>query len=85
MTNAGSQYQLKFSASWDTLPADLNSKVSLACCHVDDRYYEDGLGIGDGYHATMSAAGLLELYRHRPSAPDELLGQAQTPPLAAGQ
>lgn len=82
---AASQYRLTFSASWDRLPADPSAVVSLAFCHLDDRYYEDGLSLSEGYHATMSPDGTLRLYRHGPSAPDELLGQARTPPVQAGQ
>ncbi len=82
---AASQYRLTFSASWDRLPADPSAVVSLAFCHNDDRYYEDGLSLSEGYHATMSPDGTLRLYRHGPSAPDELLGQARTPPVQAGQ
>lgn len=82
---AASQYRLTFSAAWDRLPADPSAAVSLAFCHPDDRYYEDGLALTEGYHATMSPDGTLRLYRHGPSAPDELLGQARTPPVQAGQ
>jgi glycerophosphoryl diester phosphodiesterase len=82
---AASQYRLTFSASWNQLPADPSAVVSLAFCHLDDRYYEDGLSLSDGYHATLSPDGTLSLYRHGPGAPDELLGQARTPPVQAGQ
>lgn len=82
---AASQYRLTFSATWDRLPADPSAVVSLAFCHNDDSYYEDGLSLTEGYHATMSPDGTLRLYRHGPSAPDELLGQARTPPVQAGQ
>lgn len=82
---AASQYRLTFSAAWDRLPADPSAVLSLAFCHLDDRYYEDGLSLSEGYHATMSPDGTLRLYRHGPSAPDELLGQARTPPVQAGQ
>jgi glycerophosphoryl diester phosphodiesterase len=82
---AASHYQLKFSAAWNRLPADPSAVVSLAFCHDDDRYYEDGLSLTEGYHATMSPDGMLRLYRHGPSAPSELLGQARTPPVQAGQ
>ncbi len=85
VASAGSQYQVRFSASWDRLPRDLTSKVSLALCHADDRYYEDGLALNEGYHVTMSPDGVLQIYRHSPSAPDELLGQARTPAVQAGQ
>lgn len=82
---AASHYRLKFSAAWDRLPADPSAVLSLAFCHLDDRYYEDGLSLSEGYHATMSPDGTLRLYRHGPSAPQELLGQARTPPVQAGQ
>ena len=82
---AASQYRLTFSAAWDRLPADPSAVLSLAFCHLDDRYYEDGLSLSEGYHATMSPDGTLRLYRHGPSAPEELLGQARTPPVRAGQ
>jgi glycerophosphoryl diester phosphodiesterase len=85
IADAASQYQVKFSASWDRLPADPSAVLSLAFCHLDDRYYEDGLSLSDGYHATMSPDGTLRLYRHGPSAPDELLGEARTQPVQAGQ
>jgi glycerophosphoryl diester phosphodiesterase len=82
---AASQYRLQFSASWDRLPADPSATVTLAFCHLDDRYYEDGHSLSEGYHATMSPDGTLRLYRHSASAADELLGQSQTPPVQAGQ
>lgn len=82
---AASQYRLKFSASWDRLPADPSATVTLAFCHLDDRYYEDGLSLSEGYHATLSVDGTLRIYRHSASAPDELLGQARTPQLQTGQ
>ncbi|MEO7262035.1 MAG: glycerophosphodiester phosphodiesterase [Jatrophihabitantaceae bacterium] len=82
---AASQYRLRFSAAWDRLPADPSAALSLAFCHLDDRYYEDGLSLSEGYHATMSPDGTLRLYRHSSSAPEELLGQARTPPVRAGQ
>jgi hypothetical protein len=82
---AASQYRLAFSAAWDRLPADPSATLSLACCHLDDRYYEDGLSLSQGYHATMSPDGTLRIYRHGVSAPDELLGEARTPPVQAGQ
>ena len=82
---AASQYRLTFSAAWDRLPADPSAVLSLAFCHLDDRYYEDGLSLSEGYHATMSPDGALRLYRHGPDVPDELLGQARTPPVQAGQ
>jgi len=82
---AASQYRLTFSATWDRLPADPSANLSLAFCHRDDRYYEDGLSLSDGYHATMSPDGTLRLHRHSASAPDELLGQARTPAVQAGQ
>jgi glycerophosphoryl diester phosphodiesterase len=82
---AASHYRLTFSAAWDRLPADPSAVLSLAFCHLDDRYYEDGLSLSEGYHATMSPDGTLRIYRHGPSAPQELLGQAKTPPVQAGQ
>ena len=82
---AASQYRLTFSASWNRLPADPSATVTLAFCHLDDRYYEDGMSLSEGYHATMSTDGTLRIYRHSASAPEELLGQAQTPPVQAGQ
>ncbi len=82
---ASSQYRVRFSAAWSRLPADPAAAVSLACCHADDRYYEDGMSAGDGYHATMSPDGTLRVYRHSADAPDELLGQARTPSVQAGQ
>jgi glycerophosphoryl diester phosphodiesterase len=85
VVSAASQYRVKFSVSWNRLPADLTSTVSLVCCHVDDRYYEEGLSLSEGYHATMSPNGELKIYRHSPTAPDELLGHASTPPVSAGQ
>jgi hypothetical protein len=82
---AASQYRLTFSVAWDRLPADPSAVVSLACCHLDDRYYEDGLSLSEGYHATMSPDGTLRLFRHSATAPEQLLGQARTPAVQAGQ
>jgi glycerophosphoryl diester phosphodiesterase len=82
---AASQYRLTFSVAWDRLPADPSATVTLAFCHLDDRYYEDGQSLSEGYHATMAPDGTLRLYRHSASAPDELLGQARTAPVQAGQ
>jgi glycerophosphoryl diester phosphodiesterase len=82
---AASQYRLTFSAAWDRLPADPSATVTLVFCHLDDRYYEDGLSMSEGYHATMSPDGTLRIYRHSASAPDELLGQARSPRVQAGQ
>ena len=67
------------------MPADPSATLTLAFCHLDDRYYEDGMSLTEGYHATMSPDGTLRLYRHSPSAPDELLGQARTKAVQAGQ
>jgi glycerophosphoryl diester phosphodiesterase len=82
---AASQYRLRFSAAWDRLPADPSAVLSLAFCHLDDRYYEDGLSLSEGYHATLSPDGTLRIHRHGTAAPDELLGEARTPPVQAGQ
>lgn len=85
IATAASQYRVKFSAAWNRLPWDLTSTVSLAFCHRDDRYYEDGLSLSDGYHATMSPNGMLKVYRHSASAPEQLLGEVSTPAVSAGQ
>lgn len=82
---ASAQYRVRFSAAWNRLPADPSAALSLAFCHTDDRYYEDGMSFSDGYHATMSPDGTLRIYRHSASAPDELLGQVRTPSVQAGQ
>ncbi|HST48038.1 glycerophosphodiester phosphodiesterase [Jatrophihabitans sp.] len=82
---ASSQYRVKFSATWSRLPADPTAALSLAFCHDDDRYYEDGMSFSEGYHATMSPDGTLRIYRHSAAAPDELLGQVRTPSVQAGQ
>jgi hypothetical protein len=82
---AASQYRLRFSAAWDRLPADPSAVLSLAFCHLDDRYYEDGLSLSEGYHATMSPDGTLRIYRHGAGVADELLGEARSPSVQAGQ
>ena len=82
---AAAQYRLRFSASWDRLPSDPSAVLSLAFCHLDDRYYEDGLALSEGYHATMSPDGTLRIHRHGAGVPDELLGEVRTPPVQAGQ
>ncbi len=82
---AASQYRLRFSATWDRLPADPSAVLSLAFCHLDDRYYEDGRSLSEGYHATMSPDGTLRIYRHGAGVPDKLLGEAHSPAVQAGQ
>jgi glycerophosphoryl diester phosphodiesterase len=82
---AASQYRLRFSAAWDRLPTDPSAVLSLAFCHLDDRYYEDGLALSEGYHATMSPDGTLRIYRHGGGVADKLLGEVRTPPVQAGQ
>ena len=85
IASADSQYRVRFSATWNRLPADLTSTVSLAFCHPDDRYYEDGLSLSEGYHATMSPNGTLRIYRHGAGVAEELLGEVRTPAVSAGQ
>jgi hypothetical protein len=62
--SASGSYRIEFQARWDQLPTDRTQNMSLAFAHVDDRYYEEGLGRSDGYHAVHTAQGSLGLYRH---------------------
>jgi glycerophosphoryl diester phosphodiesterase len=64
IVTATGSYRVEFEARWDEFPTDRTHNMSLVFAHVDDRYYEEGLGRSDGYHAVHSAEGSLELYRH---------------------
>ena len=61
---AARSYRIEFQARWDEFPTDRTNNMALAFAHVDDRYYEEGLGRSDGYHAVDTAQGSLGLYRH---------------------
>ena len=65
LANATGSYQIDLQARWNVLPDDDNTGIELAFGHTDDRYYEDGLGAGDGYHAVLTATGALALYGHQ--------------------
>jgi glycerophosphoryl diester phosphodiesterase len=65
LPNAGGSYQVDLQVRWNLLPHDTTTNVTLAFGHADDRYYEEGLGASDGYHAVLTANGSLELYVHR--------------------
>jgi glycerophosphoryl diester phosphodiesterase len=64
LPNATGSYQIDLQARWNLVPKDTTTGITLAFGHADDRYYQDGLGVSDGYHASLSAAGLLELHAH---------------------
>jgi glycerophosphoryl diester phosphodiesterase len=64
IATATGNYRIEFEARWDELPTDRTRSMSLAFAQSDDRYYEEGLGRSDGYHAVHTAEGSLELYRH---------------------
>lgn len=64
LPSAAGSYQIDLQVRWNLLPADRTSNVTLAFGHADDRYYEEGLGASDGYHAVLTAAGSLELSAH---------------------
>jgi len=64
LPNATGSYQIDLQARWNLFPKDTIKGITLAFGHADDRYYEDGLGVSDGYHAILTAAGSLELYAH---------------------
>ena len=65
LPSAGGSYQVDLQVRWNTLPDDLSTNITLAFGHADDRYYEDGLGAGDGYSAILTADGSLELHAHQ--------------------
>jgi glycerophosphoryl diester phosphodiesterase len=65
LPNAGGSYQVDLRVRWNVLPQDLTTNVTLAFGHLDDRYYEEGLGVSDGYSAILTASGSLELHAHQ--------------------
>jgi hypothetical protein len=74
-------YTVEFEAAYDELPADLNSNLTLAFGHRDDRYYEHRLGVQDGYHAILQGDGQLGLYAHRAGkVAGSMLASTATPP-----
>lgn len=85
VTSASSAYRIRFSAMWQRLPSDSESGLSLVFAHRDDRWYEQGLGVSDGYHASLSPGGTLRLHRHQVNQPDTLLAELHTPAVRAGQ
>ena len=64
VANANGSYQIDLQARWNLPPNDTSKGIALAFGHADDRYYEDGLGASDGYHAVLTTAGSLELHSH---------------------
>ncbi|MEY2582347.1 MAG: glycerophosphoryl diester phosphodiesterase [Ilumatobacteraceae bacterium] len=82
-----SDYRIDFEARWDTLPSDRSSHLDLVFGHTDDRYYEHGLGSGNGYHAILRADGSLELFRHQLGSAEghRLAGPVNTAAPAAGR
>jgi glycerophosphoryl diester phosphodiesterase len=64
VASAAQTYRVQFEASWTSLPADRTRTLTLVFGHVDDGYYQDGLGLGTGYQAVLGADGALELYLH---------------------
>ena len=65
VANAAQTYRIDFAARWTTRPASPDSSITLAFGHGDDRYYENRVGLGDGYHALLRADGRLELFSHQ--------------------
>jgi hypothetical protein len=79
-------YTVEFEASYDQLPADPTSNLTLAFGHQDDQYYEHRLGTQNGYHAILQGDGQLGLYLHRTGKPAGVkLATAATPRPAARQ
>jgi len=64
ISSAARSYRIEFQARWDQFPTDRAQNMSLVFGHVDDRYYQEGLGRSDDYHAVHTASGSLGLYRH---------------------
>lgn len=87
LANAAGSYQLDVQARWNLLPDDTSTGIAIAFGHADDRYFEDGLGAGDGYHAVLSAAGELRLHSHLAGqrTGQLLTDPVQTPAPAEGQ
>ena len=87
LATATGSYQIDLQARWNLLPQDTGTGIAIAFGHADDRYWEDGLGSGDGYHALLTADGSLALYSH---LTDQRVGQlladpVQTPAPELGQ
>ena len=76
-------YAVEFEASYDELPADPTSNLTLAFGHEDDRYYEHRLGLANGYHAILQADGELGLYAHHAGKPagNKLSTRTTAPPF----
>jgi hypothetical protein len=87
LPQAAGSYQVEFEAKWDGLPSDSSDHLDLVFGQLDDQYYEDGLGAGNGYHAVIRADGSLELFSHRAGSIESssIAPSASTPPAAAGQ
>lgn len=87
LAHAAGSYQLDVQARWNLLPTDTGTGIAIAFGHADDRYYEDGLGASDGYHAVLTAGGSLQLYSHLAgqSAGQPLADPVSTPAPAEGQ
>jgi glycerophosphoryl diester phosphodiesterase len=87
LANATGSYQIDLQAQWNLLPQDTSTGIAIAFGHADDRYWEDGLGSSDGYHALLTADGSLELYSHLAGQrAGQLLAQPlQTPAPVLGQ
>jgi hypothetical protein len=83
LRSASGSYRVEFEARWNEFPADLTHKMSLAFAHVDDRYYEEGIGRSDGYHAVYTANGSLGLYRHVAGLTTAIPLGSQVPSAAA--
>jgi glycerophosphoryl diester phosphodiesterase len=88
LATATGSYQIDLQVRWNLLPNQhLDTGVAIAFGHADDRYWEDGLGSSDGYHALLTAAGSLELYSHLAGqrAGQLLSVPVQTPAPVEGQ
>jgi glycerophosphoryl diester phosphodiesterase len=86
VAKAAGSYRVEFQARWTSLPGSPESSITLAFGHADDRYYENRLGLGAGYHALLRADGRLQLFAHQPGVPqgNQLGSTIRTPPPRAG-
>lgn len=87
LPKGGGRYQVDLEASLDSIPSDQRGgALHLAFGHDDDRYYENGLGLQNGYHAFLRADGSLGLASHSTGSSDAvpLASEMPTPAWTVG-
>ncbi|MBK7722533.1 MAG: glycerophosphodiester phosphodiesterase family protein [Austwickia sp.] len=80
-------YRLELEVSFDRLPSNPTSHITLAFGHDDDTAYIHREGRTTGYHAVLRADGEMDLFAHRLGGREgqRLAPSLSTPPLSAGE